>query len=256
MNQIFNVATSLLASTYRCWHGTVADTTTEQPVQPLMLFDQENNAECRRVREALTKLNLDILIVPCPKGGKNLKALKDKSGMGDDIQPPVFVDNNQSKAMHGANAILKHLGQHYGHVNTSTSLLGKVTNQVSSAMASTVRLNAGSSARASIQPELPLVLYSFESSPFARLVREKLCELELPYILINLGKQQVSDMGPATMRWTLKPYQPLPNTKREAFYKQYGNVQVPFLMDPNTNQAMFESADIIEYLEAKYVAVT
>ena len=252
MNQLLNVTTSLLASTYRCWQGTVADKTTKQPSQTLMLFDQENDAECRQVREALTQLNLDILVVPCPKGGKNLEALKAKSGKGNEIQPPVFVDNNQSKAMQGAKSILKHLNQHYGSVKTSTSLLGKVTNQVSSTLASTVRFNSGTQAQPANQPELPLILYSFESSPFARLVREKLCEMEITYILINLGKQQVSDMGPATMRWSLKPYQPLPDTKREDFFKQYGNVQVPFLMDPNTNRAMFESADIVTYLEKTY----
>ena len=252
MNHILDVTTSLLASTYRCWHGTIADKTTEQPTQTLMLFDQENNAECRQVREALTKLNLDILIIPCPKGGKNLKALKSKSGNNKDIQPPVFVDNNQAKAMSGAKSILNHLNQHYGPVSTPFSFLSKATNEISSTLATTVRFNAGTHARPSNQPELPLILYSFESSPYARLAREKLCELELPYILINLGKQQVSDMGPSTLRWSLKPYQPLPNTKREDFFKQHGNVQVPFLMDPNSKQAMFESVDIVAYLERTY----
>ncbi|MGF1736358.1 glutathione S-transferase N-terminal domain-containing protein [Photobacterium satsumensis] len=255
MNHILDVTTSLLASTYRCWHGTVADKITEQPEQTLILFDQESNAECRQVREVLTQLNLDILIVPCPKGGKNIASLQSKYGEAGGIQPPVFVDNNQSKAMFGAKAILKYLNQYYGPVSVSTSLLGKVTNQVSSTLASTVRLNSGTLAQPSNQPELPLILYSFESSPFARLVREKLCEMELTYILINLGKQQISDMGPANMRWSLKPYQPLPNTKREAFFKQYGNVQVPFLMDPNTNTAMFESKDIATYLEQTYLRV-
>ncbi|AJR08367.1 hypothetical protein C9J03_12675 [Photobacterium gaetbulicola] len=252
MNHTLNIATSLFASSCRCWQGTVADKTTEQPTQTLMLFDQENDAECRQVREALTKLNLDILIVPCPKGGKNIGALKTQSGKGGAIRPPVFVDNNQSKAMYGAKSILKHLNQHYGSVSTSTSLLGRVTNQVSSTLVSSVRFNTGTHAQPSHQPQLPLVLYSFESSPYARLVREKLCELELTYILVNLGKQQIADMGPAAMRWSLKPYQPLPNTKREAFFKQYGNVQVPFLMDPNTGIAMFESKDIVAYLKQTY----
>ncbi|MGR5141947.1 glutathione S-transferase N-terminal domain-containing protein [Photobacterium sp. DNB23_23_1] len=249
MNHLLNVTSSLLASTYRCWHGTVADKKTEQPEQTLMLFDQENDAECRQVREALTQLNLDILIVPCPKGGKNLASLQSEYG---DIRLPLFVDNNQSKAMYGAESILTYLNRYYGKVSVSTSLLGKVTNQLSSTMATTVRLRSGVNARPSYQPELPLILYSFESSPFARLVREKLCVLELTYILINIGKQQISDMGPANMRWSLKPYHPLANTKRDEFFKLYGNVQVPFLMDPNTNKAMFESKDIVGYLEQTY----
>jgi glutathione S-transferase len=30
-------------------------------------------------------------------------------------------------------------------------------------------------------------------------------------------------------------------------------MQVPYLVDPNTGKAMFESADIVEYLESEYV---
>jgi len=31
-----------------------------------------------------------------------------------------------------------------------------------------------------------------------------------------------------------------------------GNVQVPYLEDPNTGKALFESADIMAYLEREY----
>ena len=136
----------------------------------------------------------------------------------------------------------------------------KLRSTLTSKLASGVRLGAGIKARhsrkqptpPSQQPDLPLILYSFESSPFSRPVREKLCELELTYILINLGKQQFSDMGPAQFHWSLKPYKPLPNTKRDEFFKQHGNVQVPYLMDPNTGIDMFESKDILRYLEERY----
>ena len=80
-------------------------------------------------------------------------------------------------------------------------------------------------------------------------MREKLCELELPYLLINLGKQQLSDMGPANFRFSLKPYQPIKNTKRDVFFNQHGNVQVPFLIDPNTGKEIFESGEIVQYLD-------
>ena len=86
----------------------------------------------------------------------------------------------------------------------------------------------------------------------ARLVRERLCQLELPYRLINLGKQQWADMGPAAMRIKPGKYKPLPNSKRDEFLKKYGKVQVPFLIDPNTGVEMFESADIVSYLDHTY----
>jgi hypothetical protein len=80
-----------------------------------------------------------------------------------------------------------------------------------------------------------------------------LCELELPYRLINLGKLQWSDMGPARPR-LLAPgsYKPVANSKRDAFFKEHGVVQVPYLIDPNHDVKMFESRAIVDYLERAY----
>jgi len=41
---------------------------------------------------------------------------------------------------------------------------------------------------------------------------------------------------------------------RPAFAERSGKMQVPFLVDPNSNVEMFESADIIAYLEERYAA--
>src|SRR5262249_56768586 len=84
--------------------------------------------------------------------------------------------------------------------------------------------------RARVQP---LELWSFEASPFCRIAREALCTLELPYRLHNVGKGSPS---------------------REAFVERSGKMQVPFLVDPNTGAALFESADIVGYLERTYRA--
>jgi glutathione S-transferase len=92
-------------------------------------------------------------------------------------------------------------------------------------------LGYGSHYRKARQPELPLELYSFEASPFSRLVREALCSLELPYRLHNVAKGSPS---------------------REAFVARSGRMMVPYLIDPNSNTEMFESADIVRYLEQSY----
>ena len=83
-------------------------------------------------------------------------------------------------------------------------------------------------------------------------MRERLCEYEIPYKLINLGKQQWSDMGPAKARFTLGEYCPLPNTKRDEFFQIHGDVQVPYLIDPNTGRELFESNEIVTYLDQNY----
>jgi len=40
--------------------------------------------------------------------------------------------------------------------------------------------------------------------------------------------------------------------KRPGFERRSGNMMVPYLVDPNTGKEMFESADIVRYLEDTY----
>ena len=70
-------------------------------------------------------------------------------------------------------------------------------------------------------------------SPFSRIAREALCELELPYLLHNVAHGSPS---------------------RDAFVRRSGKMQVPYLADPNTGKAVFESADIVRYLHETYAA--
>ena len=71
----------------------------------------------------------------------------------------------------------------------------------------------------------------FVTSPYCRLVRERLCELELPYLVHNVARG---------------------SDKRAAFVERSGRMMVPYLIDPNTSIEMFESADIVAYLEESY----
>ena len=111
-----------------------------------------------------------------------------------------------------------------------------------------VRGLRGYRARPSREPGKPLELYSFEGSPYSRLVREVLCELELPYLLRNTGKALRSDIGPPQWRdqWFKGPKDTSRN--RKALLARSGHVQVPYLVDPNTGVEMYESEDIIAYL--------
>jgi len=250
MNRAIDITFSTLASTLRSWRGTSASKTARQPKKDLILFDREGCSECRFVREAFTELNLNAMIAPCPVGGRNIRKLKRDSG--NDLIP-VLVDPNTEQNISGREAITTYLFNEYRDAKPPKQLESNIVNNASSIFASLIRFNSGTHALNAKVAALPLTLYSFESSPYSRLVRERLCELELPYLLVNLGKQQKADMGPANFRMSLKPYQPLPNTKREGFFKQHGNVQVPFLVDPNTESELFESGDILKYLDETYL---
>ncbi|GAA4652747.1 glutathione S-transferase N-terminal domain-containing protein [Kistimonas scapharcae] len=243
---LLDLVSSTLASSARFWQGTAASRTTRQPELTIALYDREGCSNCRLVREALTALNLNVLIMPCPKGGKRFA---DKLA---GHQPPLLIDLNTETTLTGPERIIEYLYAEY--LDEKPPLPVRVTplNHISSTLASTLRLNAGTRCRPSQAPEQPLTLYSFESSPYSRPVRERLCELEIPYHLINLGKQQIADLGPAKCHFSLGAYKPLPNTKRSQFFDEHGNVQVPYLVDPNTDTEMFESREIIAYLNNTY----
>jgi glutathione S-transferase len=110
----------------------------------------------------------------------------------------------------------------------------------------------GVRARPSRTPERPLELFSFESSPYSRLVRETLCELELPYLLRNTGKGSMKDLGPPAVRDRLWKAPAATNRNRRALFERTGRVQVPYLVDPNTGVEMYESAAIQRYLFETY----
>ena len=72
-------------------------------------------------------------------------------------------------------------------------------------------------------------------------MRERLCELELPWILRSFGKEQLADWGPPTRRFTLKPWTPKPGGRREQMLEATGRAQVPYLIDANHDIRLFES---------------
>ena len=98
----------------------------------------------------------------------------------------------------------------------------------------------------------PLELFSFEASPFARLVRERLTELELPHIVRQVGRDSAADWLLPPMRERLMPdYQPTQRNRR-ILIQRAGRVAVPYLIDPNTGVELFESKMILDYLDSTY----
>ena len=240
---------SLLASTVRGWRGTQVLERARTPKQLLVVFDRENDPDCRLLRELLTELQLDALIQPCPVGGRRYARQRPRGA-----QLPYLVDHDLDVQADGLHACVAHVLQAYSKARGSRGSVDGLAARATSRIASALRGDAGLQAKPSRLPRLPLELYSFESSPYSRLVRERLCELEIPYLLRNTGKQQLSDYGPPRLRPTLKPYKPLPGSRREMMMHKTGKVQVPYLIDPNTGRELMESSDILAYLEQQYAA--
>jgi len=230
MNRMIDVATSYLTSIVRAGAGMHAAAPASRPARLLELYEFEACPFCRKVREALSELDLEAMIYPCPKGGTVFrpKAVE----MGGKAQFPYLVDPNTGTRMYESDDIVTYLFATYGGRKPSFLIQGPVAT-VTSALASAFRPVGGARAQQARRPAQPLELYSFEISPYCRLVRETLCELELPYLLHNVAKGSPS---------------------RPAFVERSGKMMVPYLVDPNTGKAMFESVDITRYLRETYGA--
>lgn len=240
---------SVLSSTLTAWRGSMVIRAVPQPAKPLRLYDIEGCPYCRRVREVLTALHLDCEIRPCPKNGTRFRPEAERIG-GKQLFP-LFIDENTGTTLYESNDIVAYLFRTYLNREVPSYYRTPLA-PVLGSLASVARLSRGVRARPGKLPAQPLHLWSFESSPYSRLVRERLCELEIPYTVHNLGKEHWKEAGPATRRILSNPYEPRAGGKRHAFWEEYGRVQVPYLQDPNTGVGLFESADIIEYLEATW----
>ena len=230
MNRLLDVATSVFTTLSRLGAGLTATAPSKRPAKLLELYEFEACPFCRKVRDALTELDLETMIYPCPKGGTVFrpKAI----ALGGKAQFPYLVDPNTETRMYESDDIVAYLFKTYGGRAPGLLVRGPLAT-VSSSVASAFRPTGGTHARPSKRPSKPLELWSFEASPFCRIAREALCELELPYRLHNVGKNGAG---------------------RTAFVERSGKMMVPYLVDPNTQREMFESADITAYLNATYGA--
>ena len=230
MQRTLDISSSIAATMVRGAQGMRIRRLGRRPAAPVLLYEFESCPFCRKVREALTLLDLEADIRPCPKGGRRFRP--EGVARGGKAQFPYLVDPNSGKEMYESDAIVRYLFAEYGEGPPPALLLGGWA-ALTGSLASALRLGAGTNAEPSRAPGSPLELWSFEASPFCRIVREKLCTLELPYRLHNVGKGSPS---------------------RAAFLERSGKMQVPYLVDPNTGAALFESAEIVRYLERSYRA--
>ena len=251
LQRLLDVGSSLAASSLAAWRGSAAfRPADQQPAQPLVLYEFEACPYCRLVREVLTELDLDADIRPCPKGGKRYR--EEAMAKAGKLQFPLLEDPNTGTLLQDSTQIVAYLYRQYAGKEVPPQRAAHGLNRLRSQLGSLPRLVRGLKARPSTPPTQPLELYSFESSPYSRLARETLCELEIPYRLRNTGKARWEDMGPPQIRARFFPELPVSGRNRLRLLERTGRVQVPYLIDPNTGAEMYESADICRYLEQTY----
>ncbi|KAL8485815.1 hypothetical protein ACS0TY_027921 [Phlomoides rotata] len=203
------------------------------PLLPLQLYEFEACPFCRRVREAITELDLSVEIFPCPKGSVRHRAVVRE--LGGREQFPFLVDSNTGTSMYESSDIVKYLFQQYGGKSSpsfgileSTLLTGWVPTILRAGRGMTLWENSTKE-----PPPCKLELFSYENNPYARIVREVLCELELPYILQSVGQG---------------------STREELLYEISGSKEVPYLVDHNTGRGIGDYKKIVSYLCEMYIS--
>ncbi|HEX4856408.1 MAG TPA: glutathione S-transferase N-terminal domain-containing protein [Limnobacter sp.] len=255
MNTNIDAVLNLLAGTARGWRGTgITGKARKTPEKPLKLYDIEISPFCRLVREALCEMDLDVMILPCPAGGTRFR--NEARSLLPGTKFPMLVDENTGVVMNESADIIDYLARTYDSKLHSQQGFGRKLAVGTSVLASTFQWRVGGfqgmKARPSKAPEQALVLYSFESSPYSKPVRARLCELEIPYLLKNTPKGAMTDLGPPVFRDKLFKGPKGTTRNRQWLFENTGKVQVPYLVDPNTGVAMYESNDILKYLDSTY----
>jgi len=204
---------------------------TNRPQKTLELYEFEACPFCRKVREAITMLDIDVIVYPCPKDGVRYRG--DVVSRGGKAQFPYLVDSNTGFEAYESDDIVRYLFQTYGDGIVPLELAAGPLTTASVALASALRRGKGGKAESNLPPPppQPVTLWSFEGSPFCRVVRERMTELELPHKIITVARG---------------------SSKREALKEMAGIVQVPYLEDPNTGIRWLETADILSYLDRTY----
>ncbi len=228
LEQTRDFATSLLATAVRLGSGAVAAGMGPRPYDALILYEMETCPFSRLVREALSELDLDALVKPCPKGESTHHQ---ELAQFDQREVPFLIDKSAGVQVADSDKIVEHLYARYGNGRPVPYRLRGPFAQKSSKLASYVRGGELHYERPARRPEYTLELWNYEGSPYCRIAREALGRRGLPYLSRNLARK---------------------SPRREGYRARFEIMQFPRLHDPNTGIGLFETDAIVAYLETHY----
>lgn len=200
-----------------------------RPKKPLILYEYDGNPECKKVREACSLLDLTVEFRPCPGAISGFSDLLVAVTKGK-REVPFMIDSNPSMykpELLGSKNIVTHLFDTYG---PGVEFAPK--NLVSGGKPKNTGAKTIKNARNDNQKMKPITVYGWEGARPVTPVRQALDKLGLAHVFINCSPE---------------------SSNRKLLEKRTKGVyQVPYIIDPNTGVEMFESAEIVKYLENVY----
>jgi len=234
-NQQLETALSGFSSISRLpWGAEVAPEVAAAAVRlekPIVIYEFEACPFCRRVRELVTYLDLEVEVRPCPKG--SIRHRNEVASLGGKQLFPYMIDENTGTSLYESADIANYLLATYGQGASFPPLLLEST-LLTGWVPTLLRAGRGMSrweGAVKEAPAAPLQLWNYENNQFCRLVREAMCELELPFVVKSAGKG---------------------SSRRAELLELAGATKCPFLFDPNTGEKVGDSGAIMEYLFKTY----
>lgn len=211
-----------------------------RPLKKLIIYEYDASPFCQRVREIVNLLDLTVEYRPCP-GARQSKFSDDLFKRTGRKTVPYLVDENTGVEMFESTDIINYLVDTYGPQSDTfdRKALWPITFEqfsvTTSGLVASVLDFPASQRQANARPDnelmKPITIYAYEVSPFCKPVRAKLCALSLPHTYVSCSRG---------------------SKNRDVLLEKTGNFQVPYIEDPNTGIAMFESNEICEYLDSVY----
>jgi len=197
-----------------------------RPKKPLILYEAEDDKDCKKVREVMSALDLTVIIRPCASGRYGWS--DDQARItGGERTLPYLIDNSGMYEFRlcGGKEIIPYLFENYGP--------GKdiIPNNLKAGPKGSSRAKMAKNVRPDFIKIKPVTLYTFEGCPASVNVRKTLESLGISHKIIFCSKG---------------------GKNRDNFIKSKNIFQVPFLQDPNTRCDLYESKDIIRYLNEVY----
>jgi len=200
-----------------------------RPVAPLELYEFETCPFCRKVREAIQVLDLEVQVRPCPKRGVRFR--REVEARGGRAQFPYLVDHDAGVSLYESDAIVRHLFERYGRGRPPWPLGTGSLDTALSMCAGLAHPAEGTFVEASTPPEQPLELFADEGGAASRKLRARLSSLELSYLLKPAARG--SARAEALARRGLEP---------------------PTLFDPNVGVELTDVVEALAHLD-RYRAV-
>jgi glutaredoxin len=259
LGDLLNLTLSYLASFLRFYSGSIAAKnliSCSRPKKPLIFYQYEGCPFCRKVRECMSVLALDVIVYPCPRTTLARYGVTESSRfrsvatkLSGKCMFPLLVDDNLSPrlVLLESEDIISYLWKTYGdgavapwNFNLANFSIFKYFIMLPTLCRPLPEMGVIRIPSNSPPPQM-IELYGYDTCPHTRLIRELLDSLEIPYLYHNTPLSQNS-LGLEKMQ-----------QRYSSLYEGGGRViSTPLFINQHMAFVSTSSSEVIDHLRRLY----